>query len=464
MARSILTTRPWWFKLALACALVALLLWWLGAGRPVGQAPATQPPSLVVAATASAGPAGSAALGKLAALTQASALSDQLCGQLAESESASSATGAGSTASTASSPARFAASPAQREAISAMLGKLAQDTDPARRATGLSLSAEWAAREAVRQLLVQYPNCEKDGACREQMQAAASNAYASRANQLAQQALTSRDPVLYASAFYTCYPRDTEQNRPRPNQNSAPFCQQISPAQWAERDPHNALPWVFAAQQVHDKPAELEQVLFRWSQAKRFDRRLVGLPQLHEAQLLAQQDGAVQLELARLNHQVLRLHPPPEFAVAINYCRLDQPETSNRRAVCEAIAGQLLTDQTLVVTGGLGTQIGQQLGWDTARLLQMAKTQRQGGPGSASATSLATSSAPATPASAAKKECLDSVKSARAELNTMQYGELDTWRKKLDPGLATQMQLQEQFSQFMLKGPEPPDPPRPTQP
>ncbi len=46
---------------------------------------------------------------------------------------------------------------------------------------------------------------------------------------------------------------------------------------------------------------------------------------------------------------------------------------------------------------------------------------------------------------------------ARSELNTMQYGEMDTWRKSLDPALTTQMQLQEKFSEFMLKAPGKPE-------
>jgi hypothetical protein len=452
----------WLRKLAIGSGVAGLGLWfylgvWPGRGNPVADKP------LASAATgqqraAWAGSEPVAQAGNPARAEAPPALQDALCQELA----------------TSGRPQRFAATAAQRENIRGWLTDLSRHPDPAQRAAAMGLHAEWSAQAAAQALRAKYPNCENDNACREQMQAAAGVAYASGANQLAQLALNSHDVVLYASAFYTCNPRDNRDGRDRALKDSAPFCQQISAAQWAERDPQNGIAWLFAAQQAQGKPAEMEQALFRWSQAKQFEQRLVGLPQLQASGQLAQQAAGVQLELARLNHQVLHQHAPPEFGSVINYCRLDKPGTSNRRQVCEAIAQQLLTDQTLVVTAGLGAQIGRQLGWEAPRLLEMVKQQRQGktghGVGALSALSpasvpplgsapsgaaaLAGSSATGMPKAAAdpaQSECLESLKSARADINTMQYGEMDTLRKKLDSGLATQVQLQDEFLSFELK-------------
>lgn len=77
---------------------------------------------------------------------------------------------------------------------------------------------------------------------------------AARVDALVQDAATTDDPRVYGLAYQTCHSFMTSYDGP--TSTASPGCARLSPAEWARRDPGNAMPWLYALNRA-DKAGDL---------------------------------------------------------------------------------------------------------------------------------------------------------------------------------------------------------------
>lgn len=342
--------------------------------------------------------------------------------------------------------------------VESMLQQAINSGDPQQRAAALFMHAEIQAVKIPQEYKEKYPKCVSNPTCLQQMEAATTAARTKDFNEIAKMASTSRDPQLYATAFHACNTLELAAQRMLESEG---FCQQISASQWALRDPENGFAWLHTAQQA-GKNAELDNAMFHIGQAKLFNKRLLGLPQLRTSFKLAQQNGFVQLELGNLNNTIHRLSNSPAYKPVLDYCQADQLAIGNRRQICNAIAERLLQDQTQSVSTSIATEIGEQLGWPAektaaARLEQDAISglvdeqirMRNGAPNPAPNPALNPALSPAL--NSTMQTCQDSARIAKSALQTMEFGEMDQWRKDLAKQTRSKAELAARFREDFLK-------------
>lgn len=343
-----------------------------------------------------------------------SAFDDASCQELAQT------VGAGSNANSGPLQQSLAAAKISAKLeVSALLQKAMNSPDLPQRTAALLLNAHWQADASDDAIKAKYPNCVKDADCERQMRTQSASARSRNFNEIARLAITSTDPSVYATAFAVCNYWD------KSNQGEDVYCQQISASQWAERDPANGVAWLFAAQQAikANKPAELDQAMFRLSQVKSFQLRRVGLPQLRDSFKLSQQNTLVQIELANLNNAAVRGGNSPQFNIAADYCKRPLLVDPNRRQICEGIANRLLEDRQILLSSNVGARIATRLDWPQPKIQQMmqevdaifAIDPRPPAPPVV---------APDSPNAALKKRCFDSFFEARVVMESMEFGEI----------------------------------------
>lgn len=181
-------------------------------------------------------------------------------------------------------------------------------------------------------------------------------------NELVRLAQRSRDPLPYALAFQSC---EIYRGRAAP-----PACDGLSVEAWAERDPGNAFPWLFAAGQDRSDARQ---------RARYVDNVLAS--------------GFVRGSWASLYPAMAKAAPPSEppldrsvrffeassvdsfVSVAqggvIGHCKESELRIGARRQQCEHLAAFLAEKSDSFVEARLGSSIGKRLGWSEDRLARL---------------------------------------------------------------------------------------------
>jgi len=187
---------------------------------------------------------------------------------------------------------------------------------------------------------------------------------------LVHEATLTRDPMVYAFALQTCQMRG--------GRIGDGLCQLLSLEQWAGLDPANAIPWLQVANDARRRgdPAARDEALYRASQASRSMFDPEGL-----AGLLLAADTSELPDVDRALLQIDAMGTVAAFAIpglrAVNEdCSSPQLLNTNRRQTCSALAELLVSKPGLLIDLGIGTRLGERLGWPAERVNALRRTQR----------------------------------------------------------------------------------------
>ncbi len=329
-------------------------------------------------------------------------------------------------------------------ALAKLLSVLSKSAQPTERAAALFLHAQLQVLQSGTKLDRQNPECLPNAKlegqseavknilanCERQFKLAFSAASFQDNNDLAQLAIYSRDPQIYALSFQAC---NSWHNQ------AQGYCQPISALQWAQRDPNNGVVWLYAAlasevEGAKAQNSELDQALFRLSISTEFDYRLSALAQLRANLLVQQQSTSLQFALFKLSTQSFEQFLLPDYGpIYRQYCKADQLVDSNRRQICEGIANKLVTTDSTLIGYSIGFKLGERLGWSAGRLSQL-KQDRDAWISlveglDASQTKLDAKSAQAAQASQSSGICQRQMKQAAWLENSSFIGEIATAKK-----------------------------------
>ena len=422
-----------------AVVVTATAAWlWLRPGDAPEPAAAPLPAIARPATVPAMAPAGKPVSAPVVAAKSAGEFADALCQEMAAS--------LGSSADATGFQQKLGKAQAQAgNEVAALLQQAMNSGDLQVRASALFLDAEFQAQSVAQELAAKYPNCAKDSNCEAQMRARVAAVRTRDLNEIARLAGNSRDPQLYATAFYACSAWNKAAD------GSDVFCQQISASQWAQRDPENGVPWLFAAQvaSLEHHPAELDNAMARLAQVKFFDERRVGLPQLRSSLGWQQKNPFTQLALANLNTVVYRQRESVQYRAMTDWCNGAGTDTY-RRSVCDGVANRMALDTESMIRSGIGARLGEGLGWSREKVAQLTLEQHailgMELDGFAQRNPV---SVPDGPAGPMVKSCLDKLFEARHTLNSMEMGDMDDARKRLATQPRSKAELAARFRATM---------------
>jgi hypothetical protein len=181
-----------------------------------------------------------------------------------------------------------------------------------------------------------------------------------RLEQLAQQAVTSDDPRVYALAYRACLKS--------PEQGS---CARLSAAQWARLDASNAAPWLFVLDEAaarNDQPL-VDEALYRIGSGARYEDR----PFASAAAIVARA-GASDSDLVAAHALVTQslgiaaalTAPLQRF---MRTCAGSALADANRRQACDAAAATIGERSDSALISMIGAAVGRRLGWPIDRIV-----------------------------------------------------------------------------------------------
>jgi len=180
----------------------------------------------------------------------------------------------------------------------------------------------------------------------------------SERNALVRLALHSRDPAVYAAAFHVCAHK-REQD-----------CQLISVEQWAQLDPHNAVPWLHLAAEAQARQdesnlAEAMHHVARASHSEMYENGVLGealtaMPNV--------QPAAAQFAFATSVRGIAAAWAAPGMQTASRYCSAANTRDSNRQQLCSDVADTLFARSNSLVELSIGLRIGQRAGWPASKV------------------------------------------------------------------------------------------------
>ncbi len=178
--------------------------------------------------------------------------------------------------------------------------------------------------------------------------------------QLAQQAVTTDDPRVYALAFRICA-RSPEQGS----------CARLSAAQWARVDNGNAAPWLFVlddAAKRNDR-ALADEALYRIGSAARYEDR----PLAPGASIAAHAGTSASDLVAAQALATQALGTAAAFSVPLQRLMRACADTAladaNRSQSCDAAAATLGERSDSALIGTIGASLGRRVGWSLDRLV-----------------------------------------------------------------------------------------------
>lgn len=179
--------------------------------------------------------------------------------------------------------------------------------------------------------------------------------------ELARVAVSSRDPAVYALAFYRC-------NKAGAATTADASCSLISAGNWAQLEPDNAIAWLYQASAVRGDERARDEAIFRASraQASRLHWNSVGA--LTESRVMKQQPAETR---GLLHSQAIGIHSAfalPDFRPVMSYCSPARTGDAARRQVCSDLAAVLTDRSTTVLELSIGTRLGARMGWPADRV------------------------------------------------------------------------------------------------
>ena len=179
---------------------------------------------------------------------------------------------------------------------------------------------------------------------------------------LAQMAVSSTDPGVYALAFRAC------------GNNGGGACQMLNAEQWARLDPGNAAPWLYllSAAHQHSDVALQNEALHRIATAQRSDTGFLAVPGLISAAVPSDETSmlaALNMTVEAIGMQAAVALPPYQPLVAD--CSGVALRDSNRRQTCAAIAEVLVARSDTLLETLIGLRVGRHVGWPAERIDQL---------------------------------------------------------------------------------------------
>ncbi len=281
-------------------------------------------------------------------------------------------------------------------ALAQPVAALLQSDAVEKKALGLyfeALRAGWNALEAGSQI-PKKPECEGSDNC------AAANALALQkllhaatqkaVTPLVTLALNSKNPAVYATAFYACEldgarEMNSDSNQPDDVAAARPAsCAAIVLADWAALDNNNAVPWMLLAGEAADTlrasrrdgaqqdalVAALDSAINRAVLAPQFNARFPAVSTVFDDDQLLMLSPLLQAALAT-ELMGLQQSKSPAQSVA-NYCATPHFGLEKRRLNCNAIANKMLELDTTFAGFNAAMTIGKSLRWDSARLTALS--------------------------------------------------------------------------------------------
>jgi len=179
--------------------------------------------------------------------------------------------------------------------------------------------------------------------------------------ELARVALSSRDPAVYALAFYRCHKAGST----TPADAS---CSLISAANWAQLEPDNAVPWLYVASAVRQDERARDEAIFRASRAQASRLHWNAIAALTESRAFKQQPAETRGLLHSYVVGTYAAFALPDPAPAMGYCSPTRTADASRRQVCSDLAGVFADRGSTVFELSMGTRLGARMGWPADRV------------------------------------------------------------------------------------------------
>jgi hypothetical protein len=220
-------------------------------------------------------------------------------------------------------------------------------------------SAVAAAHDAFAQ---RNPQCEQDPSCGPREDDAVLQSVRGHLDALARIASEGSDAGAYGLAFLACSGVDSP--------GGTDPCAQLSARQWAQIEPHNALPWLFVATEAarQSQASLVADAYFHAAQAQHIDSHWGLFATALDARAVRGQGVVIRNDIALAVMDMAAAMRYPPFQPVFAYCDVDALADTNRRQVCDDLAN-LMTERSDTTTAlVVGTQIGARLGWPASRL------------------------------------------------------------------------------------------------
>jgi hypothetical protein len=248
-----------------------------------------------------------------------------------------------------------------RRAWQRVADRLIARDDAAERARGYYMNLHAAERRAVEQRIASIPGCAEDDACRNRVDGTR-GAGDEWTVELARLAAGARDAHAYALALYAC--------KDHVGELAPPACAGISAARWAQLDPDNAMPWLYAAAEAEARRdfALRDETLQRLARSRHSNPQWDGWFDLTLAGAVLEQPRSAQAalldELAGLNFSM----PVPPYQLLLQFCSRERVTDAGRRQTCSEIAELLVHADGSLLAHRVGTALGARAGWSADRI------------------------------------------------------------------------------------------------
>ena len=246
-----------------------------------------------------------------------------------------------------------AASDALLERVAAAMSESAV---PAQRAAAGVLRANMRRAAAAEAFAAKQPRCADNNECWIKARASGLQPLREEADRLATDVTATRAARAYGIAYQLC-------REAYPDRKGAGPCGRLSAEQWAQLEPDNVVPWLYAASRARatGDATALNQALR--SAAVTTAARTYWMPQLTVASHAAFAQENAGIRLAALMDLIgpYANFPIPDFQALMEYC---PPGVSDehRRRECGAIASALINGTGLLELS-IGSAIGRNAGW-----------------------------------------------------------------------------------------------------
>lgn len=305
-----------------------------------------------------------------------------------------------------------------------MLSMSTQNPEPRSKAAALFLHAQMRADQIQKNFSRQHPECAADQPCMDEAREAANLARLTEIDEIAKLAAHSPDPQLYAQAFHAC-------NSLKDNQQG--FCNQISAAQWTQRDPENGSAWLFALTQAATASkgkhnGATEAALFRLSQVKKFDLGLSLLSELKRGAPMQSENVFVRQNLLQLAAGTYFATALPGYQHTLSYCKGEALADANRRHTCDQIAAKLTRDEGSMIGLAIGLKMGENLAWAPEKIADLREELDALNESTRSGFDGLLAKESTDPATQELQVCLWMVRNTNRIENIMQHGEV--WNLK----------------------------------
>jgi hypothetical protein len=308
----------------------------------------------------------------------------------------------------------------------------------------LFLDAQMRESRELKSFYELHPQCDSNDICLQAAIELRQSVKFSAMNEIAKLAIYSADPETYALAFHACSGLSESEHG---------YCKQVSAAQWAQRDPENGSAWLYVATEIAKtsktiKTDELDTVMFRLSQSKKFDVGLTTISRFQRGPEMQNENLFVRPKLLQLAMDVYVDLQLPAYSGVMSYCQIDVLKDANRRQVCDGIANQLIRDDGSFISVALGVKLGERLAWRPDKMANLredldAIRELQRTSFDYSLPQQATDSA-----SRSLQSCLWMVKTFNQVENQLRYGEVHEYRSQMQGQRSTTAELAGRFRAY----------------